>query len=47
MNKEVAAKLESEGGDVMGGTPEQFAELLKKDITRWGQVVRDSGAKVD
>ncbi|HSI53055.1 MAG TPA: tripartite tricarboxylate transporter substrate binding protein [Ramlibacter sp.] len=46
-NKDVAAKLESEGGDVMGGTPEQFAELLKKDITRWGQVVRDSGAKVD
>lgn len=46
-NKDVAAKLESEGGDVMGGTPEQFAELLKKDIVRWGQVVRDSGAKVD
>jgi tripartite-type tricarboxylate transporter receptor subunit TctC len=46
-DKEVAAKLESEGGDVMGGTSAQFAELLKKDITRWGQVVRDSGAKVD
>lgn len=47
VSKDVAAKLESEGGDVMGGTPEQFAELLKKDITRWGQVVRDSGAKID
>ena len=47
VNKDVAAKLESEGGDVMGGTPEQFSALLKKDITRWGQVVRDSGAKVD
>ena len=47
VNKDVVAKLESEGGDVMGGTPEKFAELLKKDIVRWGQVVRDSGAKVD
>ncbi|WP_395685472.1 Bug family tripartite tricarboxylate transporter substrate binding protein [Caenimonas koreensis] len=46
-NKDVAAKLESEGGDVMGGTPEQFSALLKKDIARWGQVVRDSGAKID
>lgn len=44
---DVAAKLESEGGDVMGGTPEQFAQLLKKDITRWGQVVRESGARID
>ena len=47
LNKDVAAKLESEGGDVLGGTPEQFSVLLKQDITRWGQVVRDSGAKVD
>jgi tripartite-type tricarboxylate transporter receptor subunit TctC len=47
LNKDVAAKLESEGGDVLGGTPEQFSALLKQDITRWGQVVRDSGAKVD
>lgn len=47
MNKDVVAKLESEGGDVMGGTPGHFAELLKKDIVRWGQVVRDSGAKID
>ena len=46
-DKDVAAKLESEGGEVMGGTAAQFSALLKKDITRWGQVVRDSGAKID
>ncbi|MCJ0763318.1 tripartite tricarboxylate transporter substrate binding protein [Variovorax terrae] len=44
---DVAAKLKSEGGDVLGGTSEQFAALLKTDIVRWGQIVRDSGARID
>jgi tripartite-type tricarboxylate transporter receptor subunit TctC len=44
---EVRAKLASEGGDVLGGSPEEFATLLKADIGRWGKVVKDSGAKVD
>lgn len=46
-DKDVRAKLASEGGEVLGGTPEQFATLLKADIGRWGKVVKDSGAKVD
>jgi tripartite-type tricarboxylate transporter receptor subunit TctC len=44
---EVRAKLASEGGEALGGSPEQFAALLKTDIARWGKVVKDSGAKVD
>ena len=44
---DVRAKLASEGGEVLGGSPEQFAALLKADIGRWGKVVKDSGAKVD
>jgi tripartite-type tricarboxylate transporter receptor subunit TctC len=43
----VRAKLASEGGEALGGSPEQFAALLKTDIARWGKVVKDSGAKVD
>jgi tripartite-type tricarboxylate transporter receptor subunit TctC len=43
----VAAKLKSDGGDVLGGTPEQFAALLKSDIQRWGKIVKDSGATID
>lgn len=43
----VKSKLMSDGGDVLGGTPEQFANLLSKDITRWGKVVKDSGTKLD
>ena len=44
---EVKAKLMSDGGDVLGGTSEQFANLLSKDIVRWGKVVKDSGIKLD
>jgi tripartite-type tricarboxylate transporter receptor subunit TctC len=40
-------KLGDEGADAAGGTPEQFAALIKEDGVRWGAVVRDSGTKVD
>lgn len=43
----VAAKLKSDGGDVIGGTSEQFATLLKNEIPRWGKIVKDSGATID
>jgi tripartite-type tricarboxylate transporter receptor subunit TctC len=31
----------------MGGTPEQFAALIRDDIVRWGKVVKESGVKLD
>jgi tripartite-type tricarboxylate transporter receptor subunit TctC len=43
----VAAKLRSDGGDVIGGTPEQFSALIKSEIPRWGRIVKDSGATID
>jgi len=44
---EIRKKLLDEGSTPMGGTPEVFAALIKKDNPRWGQAVRDSGAKVE
>jgi tripartite-type tricarboxylate transporter receptor subunit TctC len=44
---DVRKKLETEGGEVLGGSPEEFAALLKSEHARWGKVVKDSGAKVD
>ena len=35
------------GLDVVTNTPEEFAALIASDIVKLGQVVRDSGAKVD
>jgi tripartite-type tricarboxylate transporter receptor subunit TctC len=43
----LAKKLAEQGADVMGGTPEQFAKLIRDDIARWGKLVKESGAKID
>ncbi len=40
-------KLADQGADVLGGTPEQFGQLIKTEITRWAVVVRESGSKLD
>ena len=40
-------KLRDQGADVAGSTPEQFSKLIREDITRWGKIVKESGAKVD
>ena len=40
-------KLNEQGLDIIGGTPEAFTKLIREDIVKWGKVVKDSGAKVD
>jgi tripartite-type tricarboxylate transporter receptor subunit TctC len=44
---EVRKKITVEGGNVLGSSPEQFGALIKAEIPRWGQVVKESGAKID
>jgi tripartite-type tricarboxylate transporter receptor subunit TctC len=44
---ELSKKLSDEGAEPAGGTPEQFAALIKEDIPRWGKVVKESGARID
>jgi tripartite-type tricarboxylate transporter receptor subunit TctC len=44
---EVRHRLAAEGGEVLGGSSQQFAALLKADHAKWGRVVKESGAKVD
>jgi tripartite-type tricarboxylate transporter receptor subunit TctC len=45
--QEVRDKFRAEGSDILGGTPEEFAALLKADLVKWGQVVKESGARLD
>ena len=42
---EVKDKIVSQGNELGGGTPEQFAALIKSEAPRWAKVVRD--AKID
>ncbi len=52
LNKILAApdtrkRLLEQGADAAGGTPEQFAALIKSEIPKWAKVVKESGAQVD
>ena len=40
---DVRAKLESVGIEIQGGTPEDYATLIKSDLAKWGKVVKDAG----
>ena len=44
---DVADKLQSEGGEILGGTPEQFSTLLRAEVPRWAKIVKESGATLD
>lgn len=44
---EVVEKIEAEGGIVMGGSAQSFADLMRADTTRWGKIIKDAGAKLD
>jgi tripartite-type tricarboxylate transporter receptor subunit TctC len=44
---ELRKKLSDDGADHAGGTPEQFAALIRDEVARWGKVVKESGAKID
>jgi tripartite-type tricarboxylate transporter receptor subunit TctC len=39
---EVKAKMLEQGNEIAGGTPEQFAALIKAEAPRWGKVVKDA-----
>jgi len=45
--KEAVEKLETDGVSPAGGSADQFAALIKKDIALWAKVVKDGNIKVE
>jgi tripartite-type tricarboxylate transporter receptor subunit TctC len=43
----VAERIRTEGGDIVGGTQQAFAQLVAADAVKWARVVRDSGARAE
>lgn len=43
----IQASLSVQGATCATGSPEQFAQFVKKERVKWGDIVRKSGAKVD
>ncbi|WP_432258325.1 Bug family tripartite tricarboxylate transporter substrate binding protein [Cupriavidus sp. TMH.W2] len=43
----VRERLQAQGAEPVGNTPEQFAAFIRAETAKWARVVKDSGAKVD
>jgi tripartite-type tricarboxylate transporter receptor subunit TctC len=44
---EVVEKIASQGGEIVAGTPEQFAAFLPGDVAVWTQLVKQANVRVD
>ncbi len=44
---EMRERIRAQSLDLWTSTPEEFAAVLRSDLTRWGKVVRASGARID
>lgn len=46
-NKEIIEKFNAQGADPFITQPNEFANILRKDIIKWREVVKASGAQID
>jgi len=44
---DIRDKVALEGGNVLGGSPQDFADLLKSEYAKWSSAVKASGAKIN
>ena len=44
---DVRAKLQGAGIEIQGGTPEQFGNVIKAEVEKWGRIVKDAGIQAD
>jgi tripartite-type tricarboxylate transporter receptor subunit TctC len=44
---DVVERLESQGAEALGSTPEEFAAYIRSETAKWAKVVRESGAKAE
>ena len=43
----VKERLKAAGLDPVGGTPEQFSQLIQDESHKWGPIIKRSGARID
>ena len=44
---DVRERFSQQGADPESSTPEQFAQLIRDEVARWGKVIRSAGIKVE
>jgi len=45
--EDVRAKLQGAGIEIQGGTPEQFGNVIKSEVEKWGRIVKAAGIQAD
>jgi tripartite-type tricarboxylate transporter receptor subunit TctC len=43
----VKSALNAQGFDLVGGTPEEFAQLIRSESDKWAPVIKNAGVKID
>jgi tripartite-type tricarboxylate transporter receptor subunit TctC len=46
-NGDVRAKLAQQGAEPLGSSPEEYGAYIRKEIDRWGKVVKQSGVTAE
>jgi tripartite-type tricarboxylate transporter receptor subunit TctC len=44
---DVRAKLQGAGIEIQGGTPEDFGNVIRTEVEKWGRIVKAAGIKAD
>jgi len=44
---DVMEKIASQGGEIIGGSPEEFAAFLRKDTADWAHLVKEANIRLD
>lgn len=44
-SQEIRERFAAGGMEAVSGPPEEFAAVLKRDVARWGSVVKQAGIK--
>jgi tripartite-type tricarboxylate transporter receptor subunit TctC len=47
MHPDIRSRLATQGADILGGTPAEYAAYLRSEMPRWAKAVKDSGAKAE
>ena len=43
----VRERFVTDGGETVGSRPEEFAAVIRADLTKWGKVVKEAGIRID
>ena len=44
---DIKQRFTSQGAEVVGSTPEQFAQFIGEELRKWGSVTKAAGIKVE